>query len=487
MKELKFNFGAREIFLLILLLIFIVLTTKYFGSDDVGEYSDTGKFFAGKYAAKIRASHSYLFGFAHSPLISLTENFFVYKITSLIFLGLLVLSVYLISNKDKKSFLLMLFSPIVWHMAPWTSPLQLSSLLLLWAYYFIKKYDQTSEIKNLLLSGILLGLGWACWDTMLFFGIFLAAPFIYNKKVSHLFYFLFFVFAGLLPRLLLDYFLFGFPFATILKSFFGTLLNISGGIYNSSYNHTPINIVNIFSLLIFIPIFYWKLYKATNFLQNKKEIIFLTLCIILILLNPQVRYIIAISPIIVLLIAKNLNEKQFRRQLSIFIVITLLVITLYAVQIKYSTNFHDVNAALKNFGKWEIKEESRQEMIEKDLERIVEKYPNEIFLVGNNIDEYAGLARVYWGDDVKEFVSIEDYMLHFKKDATLFEKKIKFVPKIQDRRQIWIGGGLEKNENDATNYTEIKYGIGVGEPLNAEGFELVKSYKILYLSEKAGI
>ena len=189
-------------------------------------------------------------------------------------------------------------------------------------------------------------------------------------------------------------------------------------------------------------------------------------------------------PILILYLARSINEKQFKIQFLIFVIISILVVIPYIVQIKYTTNAADFDSAAANLGNWKINSENRAALIAEDLEKITSEYPDEIFLVGNDGEEYAGLAHIYWGDDVKEFVSMQDYNLYLKNDSTLFEKKITFAPRIQDRRQIWIGGGLEKNENDATNYTEIKYGIGVGEPLKAEGFELVKSYKILYLSEK---
>jgi len=467
-----------------LLLFLITIFTQYHGSNDAGEYADTGKFFAGEYAAKIRGSHSYLYGFIHSPFIWLTKSFFIYKITSLIFLSLIIYSVYLIGGRNIRTFWLMLFSPIVWYMAPWINPLQLAGLLLLWAYYFIEKHEETGNIKFLFFSGVFLGLGWAFWDTILFFGVFLAIAFLYNKKVSHLFYFAIFVFIGLAPRLVLDTFLFNFPFASILKSVGGTIVNnLSSGIYMKT-GRSPFNFANILTLLIIIPIFYWKFYKPSNFIRNKKPIIFLTLSLLLILSNPQARYLIAIIPIIIVLLGKHLNKKQFKLQLTIFAIISLLVIVPYVVQIKYTTNAFDINAAIDSFGGWNLNSENRQEIILNDLEQIISQYPNEVLLIGNNGDEYAGFARLYWNEEVKEFVSTQDYDLYLRGESDLFEKRITFTPKIQDRRQIWIAGGLEKNINDATDYDSISYGIGVDEPLDTVGFNLIEKYEILYLSKR---
>ena len=51
--------------------------------------------------------------------------------------AIIVYSVYIISNRNKKSLWMILLSPIIWYMAPWISPIQLASLFFLWGYYFI--------------------------------------------------------------------------------------------------------------------------------------------------------------------------------------------------------------------------------------------------------------------------------------------------------------------------------------------------------------
>ena len=123
-------------------------------------------------------------------------------------------------------------------------------------------------------------------------------------------------------------------------------------------------------------------------------------------------------------------------------------------------------------------------MIE-DLNKISNDYPNEAFVVGNNPDDYQLLAYYYWGDKIKEFVSIQDYQLYLENQTSLFEKEIRFIPNIQDRRQIWIGGGIEKSQNDNTNYPDIQYAIGLGKPVNLENFKLIKQDVLLYVSKKS--
>ena len=126
---------------IIVLFVSVTLLTNFYGGADIYDYSDVAKYFSGEYPAKIRTSHSYLYGLIHTPFVDLFNSYLVFKITSLICLFLIVYSVYRISNRDKRALWLALLSPIVWYMAPWISPIQLSSLLFLWGWHFIKKYD----------------------------------------------------------------------------------------------------------------------------------------------------------------------------------------------------------------------------------------------------------------------------------------------------------------------------------------------------------
>jgi len=185
-----------------------------------------------------------------------------------------------------------------------------------------------------------------------------------------------------------------------------------------------------------------------------------------------------------LYLPKTLNKKQFKIQFVIFFMITLLIVNSYAVQIKYSTNAEDLQLMIQNFPNWELSKTNQQESFKQDLNNLIQDYPGKVFVVGNQQNSYAYLARLYWGKQVNEFVSIEDYNLYLKNNPILFEKQFKPAPRINDRRQIWLSGGMQKNENDKTDYENITLAIGINEPINLEGFELIQRYRGLYLSEK---
>ena len=485
----RLTFADKKlIFIIILFLIFLTLLTNFSWSSDKEDYSDIGKFFAGKYSAKTRSSHSYVLGFIHAPLIKLTNSFIGFKITSLIFLLLIVYSVYLINGKCLKSLWLMLLSPIVWYMAPFTNPIQLASLIFLWAYYFLEKYDCGLKIRYLLLSGVLIGFGISIWDAVIFFSIFLLIVFFYDKKFSHVILFILFIILGLSPRLLLDQYLFGFPFYTLLKKIAGTITTLKGGIYLDSIGYTPKNFVNIILVFISIPLMYWKLYKPKNFIKQWKSIIFLSLCLLLIFMTPQMRYTLLIVPIMILLIGKGINEGQFKKQIIFSLVIIILFIFPYVVQINESggnlVGGVEINYLLGNSFDFGFDGALSEEIIKNDLKEITKNYPNEIFVVGNDVDKYQILASLYWGTEVKEFVSIQDYNLFLENNDLLYEKKITFTPRISNRREIWIAGGMNKNSLDNTEYETINYGIGFGGPIEIEDFVVIKKYDNLYLSKK---
>jgi len=161
-----------------------------------------------------------------------------------------------------------------------------------------------------------------------------------------------------------------------------------------------------------------------------------------------------------------------------------LVINPYLIQIKYSSNAKEFNSLIGNLKNLNTQSIGEQQLILQDLKQIAGDYPDKTFVIGNKPDGYDTLAFYYWGGDIKEFVSIQDYELFLNNDSTIFEKTLKLIPTIQDRREIWIAGGMNKNENDKTDYNSIEFGIGINEPINLENFEIIKKYNLLYLSQK---
>lgn len=487
MKLLKFNF-LTKIFLIFILLSIITLSTQYYGSTDIGDYSDTAKFFAGKNVADIRSSHSYLYGFVHSFFLRIFDSFIIFKITSLIFLLLIMLSVYYISNKDKKVFWMILLSPAIWYMAPWINPIQLSSLFFLWAWYFIRRYSVNNNLKNLFLSGLFVGLSWAFWDTALFFGLFLFIAFMFDKKLTYCVFFILAIFVGLLPRLLLDQIYAGSAFFSILKSTFGTFTNALFLGRGSSYTSSLLkNFITLGLIFLSFPVLFWRNYKKSFFIKNFRTMIFLSLSITLIFINPQIRYTLILVPIMIVLASKDLDDFLFKRQIKFSLIIIALFIFPTIMQMGYYFNeseYSDITYVLTNLPDISISAFPDSYYLKKDLISLSKDYPDSVFIVGNKDDYYQKLAHIYWGEDIKELVSIQDYNLWLKNESVIFEKKFEIIPPPGDRRAIWISGGISRNVNDLTDYSAIKYGISLDSTFKVEGFYNIENYSRLTLWEK---
>jgi hypothetical protein len=391
---------------------------------------------------------------------------------------------YTISRKDKRVLWMTLLSPIIWYMAPWINPIQIASIFLLWSWYNINLYHRDGQIRCLVYSGILTGLGWAFWDTILYFTVILGVCFLFDKKSWHGAIYIVAVFAGLLPRLLLDQYLFNFAFFTTIKTFLSGFANLFGGIYNKDYGHSPITLSILIPFLLSVPLVFWTMFSS-RFKEHKRTMVFLILSMLLLLTNPQIRYILALSPIMILVSTHGLDKVKFKFILLASLILTTIFTIPYVLQIGGTLNGQLYGAEITGITNG-INFEDRNivSLLEEDLNSISRDYPDETFLVGNGPDDYAVLAHFYWGKNIKEFVSVQDYDLFIKNESILYKKRFEPLPIIPERRQFWVEGGLQKSHNDPTNYTSIEYGIGLGEPLKTKGFNIVKKYGLLYVSKK---
>jgi hypothetical protein len=486
-QKKKIDIGIKLAIIIFALLATISLLTNYHGSTDVGDYADVAKFFAGDYSAKIRTSHSVFFGLIHSPLLKIFKTFTILKIANLFWLALIAISLYFISGKDKRALILFLISPVVWFMGPWINPIQLATLFFLWGYFFIDNFDKTKECKYILYAGILFGLSWSTWTTVIVPIFLIAITFFFNRNVNYFVLFIISILIGILPLFIIDYVLYSFPFYSLIKSFSANLIVVTflGDKNIYGVNTIANSFIDLLVVIISLPAFIYMLYHKNFFINKKRQITFLTLGVLFFLVvNPQIRYILLLWPIIILYLSKVLDKKKFRIQVMIFLVVSLLITLPYAIQIKYSTNSPDITGIFNNFGDWTVSSKNEDKLMLEDLEKISQTYPNEVFVVGNENDNYAVLASLYWGEGIGELVSIEDYTLAMNNETIIFKKIISSKPSIRDRRQIWVGGGIGKNENDLTDYELIDYGISIGEPLKLKNFAVVNKYNVLYLNKK---
>jgi hypothetical protein len=368
-------------------------------------------------------------------------------------------------------------------MGPWINPIQLASLFFLWGYYFIKKYESEKKISLLVLAGIFVGMSWAFWDAVIYFSIILGLSYLYNKKFYNFVIYGLFVLIGLSPKLLLDQAIFNSFFVGILRYMLSTVVTILwNGIYGSLvvYSHSYLNIL---SVLLLTPWFFYKLFTKENWKSNRPEVLALGLSYLLILFNSQVRYLIFIVPVMIYILAPKLSKKEFKIYLVISIILSILVSVPYVIQINNSTNLEEFNVALQRIGNPEIRE-SEIDKIQADLSEIEKDFPDERFIVGNHPDYYLQLSMWYWGEGIEEFISIQDYELYLENETILFDKFYSPKSNIENRREVFIGGGIKGIINGDENYDSVQYAISFDENLEIEGFELEKEYSKLRFFER---
>lgn len=477
--------SKKMILIVALLLIIIAIITvpnALLDATDVHDYADTAKFFAGEYAAKIRTTHSMAYGLLLSPYISLTHSFFFIRFSSVFFLLLIILSVYYVSGKNKKTLWLISLSPVIWYLAPWVSPVPLATLMFIWTYYFLKKFDKRENWKYVLYAGLLMGIASIFWDTVLYFSVIFFVAFLYDKKLYHLFIYSAGVLVGIIPRMIMDQVLFNFASYGILKNIFALLaFSLYGGQYHQGYST---GIVRIILLLIFIPFYTYLLFNKKDLLAHRKLVILLVLTTIFVLFNPQLRLIILITPFLILLLGEKLNDKQFRIQISMFTILSLLAVAPYVLQSKYELSDKYLEGIILNAKNFEISNQLSTKIVQQDLSDISRDYSNQTFVVGNLNDDYRILAYLYWGKGIKELISIEDYNLYLQNKTIIANKEIRSNATPNYRREIWIDIGIGKNLNDKTDYSSIKYAISTEDNLELSGFKFVKKYRSLSLYEK---
>jgi hypothetical protein len=159
----------------------------------------------------------------------------------------------------------------------------------------------------------------------------------------------------------------------------------------------------------------------------------------------------------------------------------------YVIQINHSMTTQvsgiDVKEFILNLKSDFPLKNAYSEELSSNLNDLIEEHPDEIFVVGNRPDDYQVLADIYWGNQVKEFVSIQDYNLWINNETSIFKKTLQVNSNIKDRRIIWIAGGISANSENFENYSEIDYVISLNEPLELEqgNFTFVKQYGYLYL------
>ncbi len=450
--------------ILVFLIIIPIFTNKVFFADTT-DYLGVARYLHGDLKSIIRNTHSWDYGYFLSFFLKIWNSITLLRVINSVWLILTALVLYKL-NKNKNVLFLWFFSPIVWYLAPYIHPLPMATFFLTLSYYYIKKYEENKSIINLLFSGFLLGVSALVWDAVLILSFFFIVSFFFNKRLYEAAYFIVAFGISFSIKLLTDYLLFGIPLFSTFRQLGSTLLfalrkvafeDDSGSRYLLHF--IPINL--LLYLVIISPLFFM-LYKSIR--KEKEEFAFVLLVFGFFLLNNQPRYALIIAPIALLLISRNINKK---------LLVANCIISVFLIGFVFHPAFSD----------------KTDKYIGEDLKKIGDDFSGETFLSGSSIrgqeDDYLIFSTLYYGGNIKEFVSWQDYNLDIKNETVFYEVKFDLDKKktVNELRSPYIKLGMDRNNN--RDYSEIKYLISREKETELKNFELVKEYKILNVFKKA--
>jgi hypothetical protein len=461
-EENKKKRGIIYVIIFSLVILMVNILSNSYGLTDVGDYLGVAKGFSGNFVTQMRSTHSWIYGILLSIPLKIWNSLIFIKLLNV--LWLIIIGFYLFKTTgDKKTFFVYAISPIVWYMSVWISPILPASFLLLVAYNNLKRYEINHNYRNLIYSGLLLGLSTLLWDSMIFISVFFTLCFFFNKKIKEMLVFLVPLIAVFSIRFAVDYLLFGFPLFSLFRVFGGSLLH-SLKLGNYSYNILFTVKDYLLLFLAISPIFIYLFYRLIK--EDRKrygaEIWFIILSLLLFLNIPQARYLLVLAPIVILILSNKINT---RNKLVLNVVLSLLLIIIFLTPYFGST--------------YESK-------LTKEMNIISADFPNQEFLAGdsNNPDLAMNLAMNYWGKDVKEIINWKEYELWLKNETDYQSYRVQSKSKENISRNLWFEFGLSKSvERD---FSHIRYAINTGESeeINKLGFKLVKSYGTLSVFEK---
>ena len=431
-----------------LVLILFAVFSKIVGFHDSFEYINVAKNLAGIKNVPIFSTHPIFYPLITSIFLKLWPSLTTIKIINVLWVFLIGLVLFLVS-KDRKAFILFAFSPLVWYTGIQTTPVLPAALIFLLAYFFYNNEYKYSKI----ISGLCLGLGVAFYTPMLLVAAIFVLVYFWNSKLSDVIKFSIAIAIGIIPELVIDYVVFGNPFYSFIR-YAGTNSLILLGINPNIGNIQVIQHLEVLLVFIVISPLLLRLHRL-EFNKYKKDIIFLAILFIIFLVKAgMLKYFLIISPVLILLLAKVLTDKEIKWHCLISIPIILLL------TFGYFTYTYETN-------------------LQKDLSSINEKYNSQVIVAGNN--EANVLATFSW-KNTPRIEWFEDYNASLENKSVLRQYTFKFEPKNIQLNNIleFSAKFLDPNETYGNNITLVS----ANSNLTLQGFSKQECYKILCVYTK---
>src|SRR3989344_492996 len=198
-----------------LLLTFVLFSTQI-TFHDTREYITVAKELAGIHNVNVHSGHSFVYPLYLSFFIKLVPSMQAIKVANALWL-VAIAALMLIGTKSPKSFLLFATSPLVWWLSPQITPVLPAAFFLTLAYLSIKTFESRAKMAWLALAGLSLGLSFAFYEPMILPIALFMIFFFYEKLFKLMIFTAIFAVLGVLPRLVLDYYLFYNPLYSIIR------------------------------------------------------------------------------------------------------------------------------------------------------------------------------------------------------------------------------------------------------------------------------
>ncbi len=410
LKLKNFSYLYATITFVILLFLFSVFSTRI-SFHDTHEFISFTKELAGMGNVKVFLTHSPLYPFFLSLLTRFFPNILTLKLLNTLWLILIALLLLLLF-KNKKAYLIFIFSPLTWHLSVLISPILPSSFFLFLAYYFFKDFQKRKNFKMLFFSGLFFGLSCAFYTASFILLIIFLLFFFFNKKFYTIFIYFFAFLIGFLPRLILDQYLFGLCVYSLIRYVGNNFVvffklakqaswSFSQGLFRPS--------AWILFLIGITPLFF-RIYKI-DLKKYFKEILFVFLSSAIILVRGGIfKYFLLVSPFIALLLSTIFKKKETILTCLLSLPIILLLVFPYFEMNNDALALKDFNRIKKDFN------------LTKDDQIVT--------------DSALRIASLSWDKNDPYLIWLEEYKM-LKENKTYFVKyKIGSKPKVANQKNI---------------------------------------------------
>ncbi|MDD5192065.1 MAG: hypothetical protein PHH54_05695 [Candidatus Nanoarchaeia archaeon] len=409
-KEL-FYIGAFTFFLI----FFAIFSTKI-QFHDVNEYITVSKALAGINNINVFTGHSSVYPAIISLFLRIWPSFIMLRLVNVLWLLLsgLILFFWL---KNKKAFIIYAFSPIVWHISIQTTPVLPASFFFLLAFIFFKK----DSIKyNYFYSGFFLGLSFAIYTPMLLVAFFFMLIYFWNKNFSGLVRYLAFFLIGFLPRLILDFYLYGNPVYTLIR-YCGANFIISLGMNPVVTNYEIFYQYQGLLIFVLISPFLFRLYKLKWGIYKKEILFFLIIGSIFLIRAALIKYFIILTPLIIVYLSSVLSEREVKWHciISLFLILFL------------TYNYFTIN---------------EENIIESDLKQIISDYKVD-YLIAYPINQAQMFASLSW-DEKPRFVWFQDFNASLTNKTKIRGYDFSFNSKIPLKESLVISASFNRFDSD---------------------------------------